>query len=307
MTLRLLLNGKSSGNEELRAAIFEARDAGHDLDVRVSWEGGDIEQFVIDAHRDGIQRIIVGGGDGTINEAATGLMALPAAERPEMGIIPMGTANDFATGCGVPLTPDEALMLAIRGQSVDVDVGQINDKVFLNMASGGFGAKITTSTPPLLKKMLGGGAYSLVGAIRFWSFEPYAGRLEWDGGARDIRAMVLAIGNGRQAGGSQELTPRASIDDGLLDVMVVDAFGYRNIPAVVREMEALGPHGRFVHYFKTPWVSFKATANPLPINLDGEFHEFEALECSVNKAALRIVLPETCRLLTSNTGQEDPS
>ncbi|MCM5703579.1 lipid kinase YegS [Larsenimonas salina] len=295
MTLRLLLNGKTAGEEPLRQAVTTMREQGYSLDVRVSWEGGDVARFIQEAAEEGVTRIIVGGGDGTLNEAVNGLMQVSSDKRPELGIIPMGTANDFATAATLPTEPLEALTLALKGHPRSVDVGKLDELFFLNMLSGGFGAKITTSTPPLLKKMLGGGAYSLVGAMRFWSFEPYRGELRWDGGSCTVDAMVLAIGNGRQAGGSQELTPHAQIDDGLLDVLIVDTFGYRNIPAVVKEMEALGPDGRFVRYFKTAWVTFESEQK-FPLNLDGEAHEVTTLECSVKAGAVNIVLPDDCRL-----------
>ena len=82
-----------------------------------------------------------------------------ANDHPEiaLGIVPLGTANDFATGCGIP-TDDvlAALLLAAEGEPTRVDVGKANDRFFLNVASGGFGAEVTSKTPKDMKKVLGG-------------------------------------------------------------------------------------------------------------------------------------------------------
>jgi lipid kinase YegS len=166
MPTRLILNGKKADRPDVRAAVAAIRAAGHPLEVRVTWERGDAARLVAEAVADGVTRVIAGGGDGSVNEVAAGLVAIEPARRPDLGILPLGTANDFATACGIPSDPVAALQLAVEGRAVPADVGRCNEAVFVNVASGGFGAEITADTPVALKNFLGGGAYTLMGLLK---------------------------------------------------------------------------------------------------------------------------------------------
>ncbi|VFS78508.1 Probable lipid kinase YegS [Raoultella terrigena] len=142
----LILNGKGANEPQLREAITLLRDEGVDIHVRVTWEKGDAERFVDEAERLNVGTVIAGGGDGTINEVATALVQ--SGSKAALGIIPLGTANDFATSVGIPQDLASALKLAIVGRDIAIDVARVNDKTgFINMATGGFGTRITTETP----------------------------------------------------------------------------------------------------------------------------------------------------------------
>jgi YegS/Rv2252/BmrU family lipid kinase len=154
----LVLNGKVAGNDALRTAIIRQRVAGHRIDVRVTWEKGDARRFAAEAGE--VDLLIAAGGDGTLNEVVHGLMDLSVAARPILGVVPLGTANDFATGCGIPRDPEKALALCVKGYGVPIDVGKANEHWFINAASVGFGAKVTATTPPELKQLLGPTAYT---------------------------------------------------------------------------------------------------------------------------------------------------
>ncbi|ANF57758.1 lipid kinase YegS [Halotalea alkalilenta] len=299
MSIRLILNGKSSDQPKLRKMVTRLRKQGIGVDVRVTWEGSDIEDFIHQASANGVERVIVGGGDGTLHGAANALMKLPAGRRPALGVIPLGTANDFARAAGIPLEPTEAFSFAVRENAYPIDLGKIGDAYFINVVSGGFGASVTASTPAILKRMLGGGAYSLVGAARILSFSPYEGRLRMPGYEGKAAMVVIAIGNGRQAGGSQELAPKAFIDDGLLDVLVIDAFRLRDVPRLVRELEQLSGRGDLVRYFQVPWLEIECEQS-LPVTLDGEMREIKQARFEVVPKAIEVVLPEDSKLLERN-------
>ncbi|MEN8191075.1 MAG: diacylglycerol kinase family protein, partial [Thermodesulfobacteriota bacterium] len=143
-TAVLIINGKKAGLPAIREAVKTVREDGHDLQVRVTWEYGDGLRYVTEAAGLGAGVVIAGGGDGTVNELAHGLALLDAQKRPALGILPLGTANDFATGCRIPTEPLLALRLALTAEPVDVDVVQANDRYFINVASAGFGAAVTT-------------------------------------------------------------------------------------------------------------------------------------------------------------------
>jgi YegS/Rv2252/BmrU family lipid kinase len=151
--VQLILNGKAAGHDALQAAVARQRAAGHSIEVRVTLEKGDARQFVAEAGE--VDLLIAAGGDGTVNEVVHGLMDLSTVARPVLGVVPLGTANDFAIGCGIPRDPEKALALCMEGEGIPVDVGKANEHWFLNAASIGFGAEVTATTPPELKRLLG--------------------------------------------------------------------------------------------------------------------------------------------------------
>lgn len=152
----LILNGKKADRPDIRQAVNTLRESDHQLDVRVTWEAGDITRCIDEACDRNLERLVVGGGDGSVNEATNAILNREETV-PALGIMPLGTANDFATACGIPGEPLESLRLAVAGASCSIDAVQANERYFLNVASIGFGAAVTANTPVALKNFLGGG------------------------------------------------------------------------------------------------------------------------------------------------------
>jgi len=117
--VQLILNGKAAGNDALKTAVARQRAIGHTIEVRVTSEKGDARRFVAETGE--VDLLIAAGGDGTLNEVVHGLMDLSEVARPVLGVVPLGTANDFATGCGIPHDPEQALALCIEGDEVAID------------------------------------------------------------------------------------------------------------------------------------------------------------------------------------------
>jgi len=294
--VQLILNGKAAGNDTLRAAVSRQQAIGHTIEVRVTSEKGDARRFASETGE--VDLLIAAGGDGTLNEVVHGLMDLPEAARSVLGIMPLGTANDFATGCGIPRDPEQALALCLEGRAVPVDVGKANEHWFLNAASIGFGAEITATTPPELKHLLGPAAYAVMGAILAMNVHHYRGRLTLPNREITGSGPVAIVGNGRQAGGGVQVTPRARIDDGLLDVLAV-----RNIPAMAlltaaRELQELSPDGEYISYWQTPWAEAH-TEEAIPVNLDGEPMQFSSVRYEAVPRAIRLIVPPNCPLLSA--------
>ena len=295
-TVQLILNGKAAGNDTLRAAVSRQQAIGHTIEVRVTSEKGDARRFASETGE--VDLLIAAGGDGTLNEVVHGLMDLPEAARSVLGMVPLGTANDFATGCGIPRDPEQALALCLEGRALPVDVGKANEHWFLNAASIGFGAEITATTPPELKHLLGPAAYAVMGAILAMNVHHYRGRLTLPNREITGSGPVAIVGNGRQAGGGVQVTPRARIDDGLLDVLAV-----RNIPAMAlltaaRELQELSPDGEYISYWQTPWAEAH-TEEAIPVNLDGEPMQFSNVRYEAVPRAIRLIVPPNCPLLSA--------
>jgi lipid kinase YegS len=294
--VQLILNGKVARNDALRNAVVQQRAIGHRIKVRVTKKKGDAKRFVSEAGRADL--LVAAGGDGTLNEVVHGLMDLSKDARPVLGVIPLGTANDFATGCGIPRDPEEALALCMEGQGVPMDVGKANDHWFLNAASVGFGAEVTATTPPELKRLLGHAAYAVMGAILAFNAHHYHGRLILPDREITGSGPVAIVGNGRQTGGGVQVAPRARIDDGLLDVLVV-----RQIPAIAlltaaRELQELSPDGEYISYWQTPWAELYPE-EVIPVNLDGEPAQFSSVRYEAVPRAIRLIVPPTCPLLSA--------
>nr|WP_300311735.1 lipid kinase YegS [Halomonas sp.] len=295
---RLILNGQRAQQPEVRNAVFACRRGGLQIEVRVTWEQGDAQRQAYMAGCEGVKRVIAGGGDGSVNEVVNGLMQLPRDKRPELAIMPLGSANDLARSLGLPPGQAASLDAACRLPSRWVDVPLMNDRYFINMATGGFGAAVTSSTPKRLKRLMGGGAYSVVGAFKAWRYELYQGHVAWEGDECRAGIFLLALGNGVQAGGGQKLTPAARLDDGLLDVMLVRDFAsLRQLYGMMKELRARPYHGQYVDAFRTRWLRFEADGDHyLPLTLDGEPCFQNTFEVSISPLALRLVMPDSCRL-----------
>jgi lipid kinase YegS len=294
--VRLILNGKAGGNDALQAAVTQQRAVGHTIEVIATSEKGDARRFVAETGE--VDLLIAAGGDGTLNEVVHGLMDLSEAARPVLGVVPLGTANDFATACGIPHDPEQALALCMQGKKVPIDVGKANEHWFLNAASGGFGAEVTAITPPELKNLLGPVAYAVMGAILATNLHHYQGRLILPDREVIGRGPVAIIGNGRQTGGGVQVAPRARIDDGLLDILAV-----REIPALAlltaaRELQELSPDGEYISYWQTPWAEVY-TEEEIPVNLDGEPVRFSSVRYEAVPKAIRLVVPPNCPLLSA--------
>jgi lipid kinase YegS len=288
----LILHGKQSLNEEVRAAVGEKRKQGWDLEVRLTWEGGDAQRLVREALAAGHSRIVAGGGDGTLRDIAEAIGR--ADQQASLTVLPLGTANDFARAAGIPLEVADALDLLDETPAA-VDLGEVGGKLFLNMATGGFGSQVTANTSEELKKVLGGAAYLFTGLTRFSELHAAHGELtgpdfHWRG---DL--LALGIGNGRQAGGGHVLCPTAVADDGLLDVSILPA--PQEVVGTLRSLleGGLGIDNMFIRA-RLPWVELKS-AQGLDINLDGEPLTGEDLRFVARPAAILVHLPKDSPVL----------
>jgi lipid kinase YegS len=293
--VHLVLNGKVAANDALRAAVARHRKAGHRIEVRVTWEKGDARRFVSGAGQ--VDLLIAAGGDGTVNEVLHGLMDLSEATRPTLGIVPLGTANDFAMGCDIPRDPLKALALCMRGEGVPIDVGKANDHWFINAATSGFGAEITATTSPELKRLLGPAAYTVMGAILAINLHHYQGKLILPDRKITNSGPVAIVGNARQTGGGIQVAPRACIDDGLLDVLVVRQISPAALLAAARELQQLPPDGEYISYWQTPWLEVHPE-EAIPVNLDGEPLRFSTVRYEAVPKAIQLILPPDCQLLS---------
>lgn len=298
-SIRLVLNLTGANDERLREAVGRLRDAGHMVDVRVAWDPLDAVPFAREAAEAGYDVVAAGGGDGTVNAVVRGLLSEEAsgpACGTALGIVPFGTANDLATACGLDSgDPAPVLDLLAHGRPRPIDVGRMNGVPFLNVASGGYAAEVTTETDPAMKKLLGGLAYWVTGLTSLGRLEPRpirltAGDFRWEG-----RVYAVAVCNGRQAGGGLRLAPRALLDDGLLDVAVVPEVPWTEFLTAYADLQRIEQENRSQHiiYGQADRILVEAPEG-LQVNLDGEPHRGGRFEFTVEPRRLCCLLPEAC-------------
>ena len=290
--VRVIVNGKAVADPLLRPAIAQLRETGARVEVRVTWESGDAARYASEARSEGVQIVVAAGGDGTINEVASGLLENGPCQETAMATIPYGTANDFATSIGVLKgDPLRALLLAAEGDITPIDVGTVNSRIFVNVTSGGFGAEVTANTPPQMKKALGGAAYSLMGIVTAAKMNPYECRLTVPNGeVYEGLLLILAVGNGRQCGGGYQVTPQAVLNDGLLDLVVVHDAEIQQLGLVLNELSDLSAEtNQFINYLQTPRFTLESS-RPLQLNLDGEPYLDSKFNFEILPKALPFVL-----------------
>ncbi len=272
-----ILHRKSANEEYVKAAVKTVRKEGHDFRVLVPFNKKEKPRVVREALKKGAERIIAGGGDGTINAVANSLIKYGGKKSDvTLGICPLGTANDFARGLELP-TDDlaECLRIACTRDGRKIDIGVLNGSHFINVASLGFGAEITATTPIKLKKALGGGAYTLMGLIKALNLTPYPGRLLVPGEDPVEGSMLfMAVGNNHFAGGGFDVAPKAKLDDGRLDLTAILVDRGFNLAGIRDELEnPMNPNNKHVYYRQLSEFTIESEQK-LHCNLDGEpIHE----------------------------------
>jgi lipid kinase YegS len=251
-----------------------------------------LETCITNAVDEGVSRIVAGGGDGTLNAAMGVLMSTGLSEKVSLGLLPLGTGNDFARSAGIDAGDlVGALALACTGRPTKIDVGQMNESYFVNTASIGFGAHVTATTPDDLKKVLGAAAYSITGLVRAFQAEPHEGRLTLpDGETMESRFLIMLVGNGRFAGGGFEVAPRASLTDGLLDLGLITDPTPDSIRPLLDELtDPTHPQNEHIYYRQVSGLRLE-TNEPLHVTLDGEPTSGTQFDFQCHTRAISMVL-----------------
>jgi diacylglycerol kinase (ATP) len=255
--------------EELRNVVQVLRAGGHRVSPRMTFGTFDAVRFARAAARRHADVVLAAGGDGTVNEVVNGLVQCDW--QPRLGVVPIGTANDFANTLGIPESVWDAIDVALRGRASAVDVGEVNGRKFINVSSGGFGADVTGSASQEAKRRLGKLAYLLTGARKLVELKPARACFVGDTGViHDGEFIFFAVGNARQTGGGQLVTPRAELGDSKLDVVIVPALARLDFLALLPELRA-GTHldSPDVIYVQTRRLEVSAE-QPMRVNADGE-------------------------------------
>lgn len=279
-----IVHGARADNAELRQMVAWVRERGHAVDVRITWDAGDGEALAGEAADRGTDVVVACGGDGTLNEVVNGL---DGRDVP-LGVVPLGTANDFARQTGIPEEADHAMDVILRRKPVRIDTASMNGRRFLNVSTGGVGAEATAETPADFKASLGPLAYAITAIRKLASDQTRHASFASAGFELETDFLAFAVGSARVTGGGTMMTPDASVTDGLLDLCVIEAMSRREFAGLamqVKRGEHVGLPG--VHYAQLPWIKVTGTET-LNVNVDGEGVEAQVFDYRARRADLRV-------------------
>src|SRR5262245_41015427 len=261
---------------------------GIDAVVRETTAGGDARAFAREAVEAGSSLVVAWGGDGTINEVASVLVHTPVV----LAIVPSGSGNGLAADLAVPFDPVAALALAATGRTVQIDAGQVNECLFFNIAGVGIDAVVAARFAERGLSKRGPLAYAQLSTIELMRYQSQTYTLTIDGHVYERRAMLVAIANGRQYGNRLLIAPDARLDDGRLEVVIVEP---HSLPKIAWRLPSL-----FRGTLRTGWGIDMRSASSLrvraegaiPFHVDGEPRlGQDELEVTTHPGALQVKAP----------------
>jgi diacylglycerol kinase (ATP) len=283
-------SGKEKGQEYCEHALETMTTMGYNTELRITEGEGDAMDFAREACERKFDFVAVMGGDGTINEAINGIAEQD--HRPQVGLIPLGTVNDFARALNIPLKPEEAIDIFRHKHVQRTDVGKINDRYFINIVAVGALAEASFSTPVEQKSRLGPLAYIIEGMKKMKEKQPFELKVhsahDWEG---DALLMLVALTN--SVGGMETIAPEAKVNDGKLHVFIIKDVALPHflllLPKILSGELAESEH---VHYMKVTNLEASSSYKMIA-NVDGD--EGDKLPISIEnlKQHLDILVPPT--------------
>ncbi len=235
-----------------------------------------------------VERIVLHGGDGTVNWA---LDALLDVDRP-VGLIPAGTANDLARSLGLPADPLAAVEIINRGHQRRIDIARVNGISFVNALGIGLGPRTTRAMESDEKSRFGVGAYFL-GLLRALRRVPrFRARIESEDREREGRFVQLTVANGIHYGGGMTVSRQARLDDGHLDVLLVGVRSrWQLLANAARFKTGLTENSKIFDHWQCRKLTI-VTEPSLEVTADGEFLTHTPVDCEVIPKALTVFAPQ---------------
>ncbi|RLQ93766.1 diacylglycerol kinase [Falsibacillus albus] len=262
-------SGREIFKKSLAEVLMKLEVAGYETSCHATTCEGDASNAARIAVERKYDLVIAAGGDGTINEVVNGLAEQDF--RPKLGIIPVGTTNDFARALHIPRDIMAATDIIVKGDTIPVDIGRMNDRYFINIAGGGRLTELTYEVPSKLKTMLGQLAYYLKGMEMLPSIRATEVSIEYDGKIFEGEVMLFLVGLTNSVGGFEKLAPDASINDGLFSLLVLKK---TNLAEFIRiaSMALRGDHVKDPNVIYTQANHIKVRSKEkMQLNIDGEF------------------------------------
>ena len=290
----LIANPTAGGGRALRVAEKVAASlklAGIQVRVDLTRRRGDAPEFARQALDSGAERIVVCGGDGTLNELLPVLSEKEGS--PALGIVPCGTCNDFALALGIPFGISAAVQVLLVGTSAMVDLARVDDRLFATVAGCGFDARVSQVARDV--RWLSGTAgyiYATLKCLRH--FRPPRLRISGEFGAIEEDVLLVATGNTSSYGGGMRIVPDANPTDSKLDICIVRAVpGWTVLSMLSRVFAGRHVAHPAVRMERSSWVTIESpdSAQPLLLHGDGEDLTTTPFTIEARARAINVILP----------------
>ena len=288
-SILIIHNPKSGGgrcNDDIDQLVKQHRQ----IKLVQTSEAGEATQHAHDAPRKGHTHVIAAGGDGTVNEVINGLMQIQG-DKPVMGVLPCGSANDFTKAIGLDADWDTAAETVLHGTPREVDIVEIEGadrRYLINAATGGLSVAIDDAMDEKTKKWWGAFAYARVAATVIPEASNYRVRLNVDGQTHEAICAGLIVANGSHAG-NLNIAPQADVTDGLVNVMTARANDLADRIKLLTDL-AMGKQteSEWVDCFTGRHIKIESDP-PMPFIADGERLGETGLSFKVIPGALRVL------------------
>jgi diacylglycerol kinase (ATP) len=283
----LIVNAKSrSGASQAETALETLKAHGIDTVHLECARREDLSPLIVENARD-VDCAVVGGGDGTLNAAAFGVIeaGLP------LGILPLGTANDLARTLGIPFDLDGAAKVIANGHTRRIDLGIVNGEPFFNVASIGLSAELAQQLTSEIKRRFGRLGYGLVAMKVLAQARPFRATIISDTETAHVKTLQIAVGNGRFYGGGNAVEKDAAIDDQHLDLYSLELERAWKLALMARSFR-YGEHGAWSEVRAVRAQEFDIrTRRPRPVNADGEIVTQTPAHFSIRPGAVTVFAP----------------
>jgi diacylglycerol kinase (ATP) len=306
-TAKIIMN-PYSGRWKAKAAIPDIERAcqkiGLDYELAITDAPDHGVELAREAAQAGFSPIIAAGGDGCISEVVNGLMQVAGdALAGPFGVIPLGSADDFADMLALEKDVEAACRVILAGHTRLIDVGCVNGRFFDNNSAVGLEPMVTI-TQAAMKRVKGTPRYILAALKAIIGHRPWHMRLTWDDGEYEGPVALVSVGNTRRTGGAFWMTPRAEPDDGYLDFVFAKKVGrlrlLRLLPTTFDGSHVEQPE---VTYARTTRLTIECDP-PTPIQADGELFTLSEthIEYTIWPGRLQLIVPDSERGIQSNNG-----
>ena len=262
-------SGKEMFKRALPDVLIKLEKAGYETSAYATERAGDATKEAERALEQEYDLLIVAGGDGTLNEVVNGIAEQP--NLPKLGIIPMGTVNDFGRALHLPSNIMKAVDVIVNGHTTQVDIGKMNSRYFINLAAGGKLTEVSYETPSKLKSIVGPFAYYIKGFEMLPQMKAVDIRIEYDDEIFQGEALLFLLGLTNSMAGFEKLVPDAKLDDGYFTLIIVEKANLAELGHIMT-LASRGEHTKHpkVIYKKAKSVSISSFAN-MQLNVDGEY------------------------------------
>jgi len=292
-----LTAGGGKPHKHLNTVLKHLKENGLNFKMCTTSHQGEAVELAQKAADNGAELIVSVGGDGTVNEIVNGI--IKSKNDPPLGIIPLGWANDFIKSTNIPSDIIEACKILIKGKIKKIDVGVINDQIyFANLCGIGFDAEVAhlanqiKNTHPNWNTL---GAFIYVFATVKKLLSPFSYhnvKIKFDGKEIHSKILFIAIGNGKFYGGRFKITPEAILDDGLLEICLVEEMGrFKYLSIIPKVFKGTHASIKGINFYRAKEVLIQSS-EPILAQVSGEVIEGQKeFSITLLPKSLKLIVP----------------